>query len=136
MTAIRSTRGTQVAQLNLSTRLDLDRTRTMFDQTAMSWIRTAISLITFGFTIYKFFQIELDQAGGREPGPHLGARGFALILVAAGLVSLIIGSVEHRKNMQSLLVEYPGMARSQIGVLALLVGIVGMLAFVTAILKQ
>lgn len=25
----------------------------------MSWIRTATTLITFGFTLYKFFQIEL-----------------------------------------------------------------------------
>jgi uncharacterized membrane protein YidH (DUF202 family) len=24
----------------------------------MSWIRTATSLITFGFSIYKFFQLE------------------------------------------------------------------------------
>jgi putative membrane protein len=109
----------------------------MFDQTAMSWIRTAISLITFGFTIYKFFQIELEQSGVHVARRQFfGARGFALMLVGAGLLSLIVGSVEHRKNIQPLIIENPGMPRSRIGLLALLVGIVGILAFVTAILRQ
>jgi uncharacterized membrane protein YidH (DUF202 family) len=28
----------------------------------MAWIRTATALITFGFTIYKFFQLERGEA--------------------------------------------------------------------------
>lgn len=109
----------------------------MFDQTAMSWVRTAISLITFGFTIYKFFQIELEQTGVHVQRRQLfGARGFALMLVGAGLLSLIVGSVEHRKNIQSLIIENPEMPRSRIGLLALLIGIAGMMAFVAAILRQ
>ena len=28
----------------------------------MAWVRTAASLISFGFTIYKFFQFELKSA--------------------------------------------------------------------------
>jgi len=49
--------------LDDSTRLDFERTRASYEQTLMSWIRTATSLITFGFSIYKFFQIEAPSAG-------------------------------------------------------------------------
>lgn len=126
-----------MAHTDLSTRLEFDRTRVAFDRAAMDWVRTSISLITFGFSIYKFFQLELEQTGARPASHHVfGARGFAIMLVAAGLVSLIIGSVEHHKNIKCLLIENPGMPRSRIGLLALLVGIVGILAFVTAILRQ
>ncbi len=39
-----------------STELALDRTYLAHDRTLMAWVRTATSLISFGFTIYKFFQ--------------------------------------------------------------------------------
>ena len=41
------------------TSLSAERTRLLYERTMMSWIRTATTLITFGFTLYKFFQIEL-----------------------------------------------------------------------------
>ncbi len=44
-----------------STTLAVDRTRLAYERTLMAWIRTATSLITFGFTIYKFFQIEVAR---------------------------------------------------------------------------
>ena len=47
------------AEPDLATRLDLERTHIAYEQSMMTWIRTAITLITFGFTIYKFFQLEL-----------------------------------------------------------------------------
>jgi len=39
-------------------------------RTMMAWIRTATSLITFGFSVYKFFQIELKSAAGRPDDPR------------------------------------------------------------------
>jgi len=43
----------------------------------MRWVRTATCLISFGFTIYKFFQMEI---GKRESGNYLiGPRGFAMM---------------------------------------------------------
>ena len=49
--------------LDDSSQLALERVRASYEQTLMSWIRTATSLITFGFSIYKFFQIEAPSAG-------------------------------------------------------------------------
>ena len=36
--------------------LALRRTFLAHERTLMAWIRTSVSLISFGFTIYKFFQ--------------------------------------------------------------------------------
>ena len=45
----------RVSELSVSARFDLERTRIAYEQLMMSWIRTATSLITFGFSIYNFF---------------------------------------------------------------------------------
>ena len=42
--------------LKSSDELALQRTVMAADRTLMAWTRTALSLITFGFTIYKFLQ--------------------------------------------------------------------------------
>ena len=43
-------------QANDATRLALSRTILAHDRTLMAWVRTSTSMISFGFTIYKFFQ--------------------------------------------------------------------------------
>lgn len=44
-----------------STHLALDRTWLAHERTLMAWVRTATSMISFGFAIYKFFQYEAGQ---------------------------------------------------------------------------
>lgn len=39
------------------------RTRLAYERTLMAWIRSSISLIGFGFPIYKFFQYVREQQG-------------------------------------------------------------------------
>ena len=120
--------------LDVSTRLAFDRTRVAYDRTMMAWIRTATSLITFGFTVFKFFQLEL---GGARQDKHLiGPREFALSMVGIGLISLVLGAIEHQQNMRSLKAQWPSIPRSQIGVLAALVSALGILALIAVILRK
>ena len=49
--------------LDVSTRLAVARTRASYDRRMLSWIRTGTSLITFGFGVYKFFQIDQPSSG-------------------------------------------------------------------------
>jgi putative membrane protein len=65
--------------------LAIARTRAAYERTMMAWIRTATSLTTFGFAIYKFFQLE--TLGRKERNYLIGPRQFALILVITGLIS-------------------------------------------------
>ncbi len=52
---------TQPPAVDTGTRLAIDRTRLAYERTMMAWVRTATSLISFGFTIYKFFELELRK---------------------------------------------------------------------------
>ena len=119
--------------LDVSTRLAFDRTRVAYERTMMAWIRTATSLITFGFTIYKFFQIE---APAGRPNRLIGPRGFAFILVSIGLFSLILATLEYRQGIRELRAEYVGRRRSLAVLVAALISILGILALVVIIFRQ
>lgn len=66
-------------------RSDLSNLRTL-----LSWARTAVSLIGFGFTIYNFYDGVFSDLGGGERS-HLAARNLGLALVLAGTLAMIIG---------------------------------------------
>ena len=99
---------TQALTPNLQVRLALERTRAAYDRTMMAWIRTATSLITFGFGVYKFFQLELKVAG-RE-NQRIGVREFALLMVGAGVLAMVLGTVDHWRNMRGIRKQDPNLA--------------------------
>jgi inner membrane protein YidH len=127
-----NTAGSEPA-LDVSTRLAFDRTRVAYERTMMAWIRTATSLITFGFSIYKFFQIE--ESAGR-PNRLIGPRGFAFMLVSIGLFSLIIATVEFRQNIRTLGARNAGKQRSLAVLVAALISILGIFALIVIIFRQ
>ena len=118
---------------NIQVKLALERTRAAYDRTMMAWIRTATSLITFGFGVYKFFQLEL-KISGRE-NQRIGVREFALLMVGAGVLSMILGSVDHWRNMRRIRAEDPNLGRSQAGVLAGLIMCIGFVALIAVIFR-
>ena len=122
-----------MAQLDTTTKLAFARTRAAYDRTMMAWIRTATSLITFGFAIFKFFQLELGQ---HEQGRLIGSRGFAVLMVGIGLISLLMGAVEYHQNIQTLRAQEPDLPHSRTGVLAGLIFILGVLAFFLVFLRR
>jgi putative membrane protein len=123
------------AVLDPSTRLAVDRTRMAYDRTLMAWTRTAMSLITFGFSIYKFFQIELDR-GVSKSGGLIGPREFALLMIIIGLVSLCLATLEHRRDLRALNAEYPGGRQPLARVLAALISILGLVALIAVIFRE
>ncbi|MGH8071885.1 MAG: YidH family protein [Candidatus Entotheonellia bacterium] len=80
--------------LDVSTKLAFERTLAAYERTMLCWIRTATSLITFGFSIYKFFQLE--KGGGEQHNRLIGPREFTLLLVSIGLASLLLATWEYR----------------------------------------
>jgi putative membrane protein len=120
--------------LDVGTRLAVDRTRLAHERTLMAWVRTATSLITFGFTIYKFFQFEL-KGQPASPARLVGPREFALILIAIGLVALLLSTIEHRRSMQAMRAEFGPVPLSTAAVVAALVSLLGILAFVAVVLR-
>lgn len=66
------------------------RTRLSLERTLMSWVRTAVSLIGFGFTIVQFFERLGDMEGIRTAMRPQAPRYLGLALIAAGVLSLLI----------------------------------------------
>ena len=122
-------------RMDIGTRLAFDRTRLAYDRTMLAWVRTAASLISFGFTIYKFFQIENSK--GETPRPHLlGARGFALIMIGFGLVSLLLATIQHGRDRTAMIAMDPDVPRSMAGALAGLIAVLGIVAFWAVMFRQ
>ena len=117
--------------------LSVDRTRLSYERTLMSWIRTATSLITFGFSIYKFFQIESQRVASTNS--HLvGPRAFAIMMIVIGLTALLMATIEHRRELGFLKADYPHarIRRSIARLIAGLISILGVTAFVAAVFRQ
>jgi putative membrane protein len=121
--------------LNLSTRLAFDRTRLAHDRTMMAWVRTATSLITFGFTIDKFFEFHIGK-GGKPYDGIIGPREFALLMISIGLFSLVIATIQHRVARNALRTLDPEVPRSMAAVLAGLIAILGVVALLSVVLRQ
>ena len=66
------------------------RTRLSLERTLMSWVRTAIALISFGFTIVQFFE-RIGTMQGVAPAllPEM-PRYFGLALIGTGVIALAI----------------------------------------------
>jgi putative membrane protein len=123
----------RAATLDTTTRLAFERTRIAYERTMMAWVRTGTSLITFGFAVYKFFQLEVTGTDLKEPlieTSLIGPREFGLVLIGIGLLSLLLGTFEHRRDLNAIRKEYPGMPRSGTQLIAVLIATLGMLAFV------
>lgn len=68
------------------------RTRMSADRTLMAVIRTSLSLISFGFTIYQIFE-KLRENGLLRGGAP--ARNFGTTLVLLGVGMLVVGIIYH-----------------------------------------
>ena len=119
----------------VATLLAVERTRLAYDRTLIAWVRTATSLITFGFAVYKYFQLE--RKGGAPSDQLIGPREFALMMVSIGLISLLLATLEHRKDLQALRKQYPCVPpRTLARVVAALISILGIVALATVIMRQ
>jgi putative membrane protein len=125
------------AGLPAATKLSVDRTRLAHERTLMAWVRTSTSLITFGFTIYKFFEyLRESKQVGPDPG-FVGARGFALVMISVGLTALALATVEHRRNLHAMRTAYGELVPYSLAtVIASLVAGLGILGLVAVLFRQ
>lgn len=89
-------------QLTVGNHFSWFNTRLSVERTFLSWIRTSISLIGFGFTIVQFFQ-RLQTMGPAASQMRPGApRDLGLALIAAGLGCLVVAALQYRRGLQYL----------------------------------
>jgi putative membrane protein len=117
-----------------SNQMALDRTWLAHERTLMAWVRTATSMISFGFTIYKFFQFEVAKDAPVKHG-LLTPRDFALIMVSIGLVSLLAATVSHRREVRGLRPLLGG-RHSLAEVIAYFVSVFGILVLLSTLFRH
>jgi putative membrane protein len=122
-----------------TTSLAVSRTMMAHDRTLMAWVRTSTSMISFGFTIYKFFQYLQDQNPVPDPQRLFGPRAVALVLIGIGLAGLTLATLDYRQQMAFLRQRYPS-ASPHHGVVTLAVATMvaglGVLGLVLVLLRQ
>jgi len=121
---------------DVSTILATDRTRLAHDRTLMAWVRTSTSLISFGFTIYKFFQYLQEQEPNRPQHGSLGPRQYATLMIGIGIIALGLATVQHRRDMKTLRKHHPEVPYSLVTVLAGLISLLGVAALFAVIFRQ
>jgi putative membrane protein len=96
-------RTTQAQQASdVQTRFAWLRTRMALQTTLAAWVRTATSLIGFGFAIVQFLEhFGHLESGGAPKAPQL-ARIIGLVLISAGSLTTAIATWEYRTAVKYL----------------------------------
>jgi putative membrane protein len=83
------------------TDMALLRTRLAAERTLDAWVRTALSMISFGFTIFKFLQ-DMEKSGRIDlRNPH-AARNFGLALAIIGTLAVFAAIYQHTEFFKQL----------------------------------
>lgn len=85
---------------NLNNELAKERNRAAAERTLMAWIRTCLSLISFGFGIDQVVST-IDQSQNAGESSSVGiSRIVGLLFIALGTVALLLASIEHRRDLK------------------------------------
>jgi len=114
-------------------RLAFERTFLAYERTRIAWVRTALALISFGFAIAKVLQYLREQQG--ESATVISPRAVGLVMIAIGLISLILADWQERRALKALRERCPQLPAPIAGVVAVLIALLGVLAFIGALLR-
>ena len=133
-----------VVEPSVSNHFSWIRTRLALERTFMAWLRTAVSLIGFGFTITQFFARMRDMSGdAMRPMREEAPRDLGLTLIACGVGALAISAWQYHRGIQYL--RSPAFEAvaplkkasllTPIFAAALVLGVVGVAAFVAVFFR-
>ena len=119
------------------------RTRLALERTIMSWLRTAVALIGFGFAIVQYLEHLEETPGARAAYLPHAPRYLGLALIACGILALLISIWQYWWSIRYLWgepytplagVTKEGMQTPVIAVAIVLIGI-GLFAFFAVLLR-
>jgi putative membrane protein len=121
--------------LSTSDKLGVERTRLSHDRTLMANVRTSTALISFGFTIYKFFAA-MEKSNEQIQHHMLGSRNFAFLMIVIGVMYLALSALSYIQQMRQLRERYgTAMDKLPLG-LAFLIAILGLFGLLAIIFRQ
>ena len=130
-------------QLTASNHFAWLRTRMALERTVMAWVRTAVALIGFGFTIVQFFERLNTMEGVAAVSRPYAARYVGLALIATGVFALLISLWQYRRVVRYIWHgEFAAIAgfgkppgHTPIYLIAITMTIVGVVAFVAVFVR-
>jgi putative membrane protein len=119
------------------------RTRLSVENTMMAWLRTAVSLIGFGFAIVQFFDRMQGMPGASSARFPDAPRYLGLALILCGVLALVISIWQYRWTVRYLwggdFAQLAGMTReglhTPIVMVALLLVMIGLFTFFAVLLR-
>lgn len=112
-------------ELKTSDVLAYERTILAQERTLMASIRTSVSLISFGFTIAKFFQ-DLKTADILKGTSNISSKNVGFWLVFIGTAYIFLFSIQHQFILKSLRVKGVKKRISYTFILAIVIGLLGL----------
>jgi len=94
------------ASPNVGNHFAFIRTRLALERTMMAWVRTAVALIGFGFTIVQFFERLGGMEGVAPAMSAVGPRYVGLSLIGAGILVLAISASQYHRMVGYLFSEF------------------------------
>ncbi len=122
-------------ELKLVDMLALDRNKLAAERTLMAWIRTALSMISFGFTIYKFLQVIDEQSTVPVLRPN-APRNVGLVLTGLGTFVVVIACIQHWSYVKNLRTDQPYKPWDLSFIVACLIAILGALLFGSILVRS
>ena len=120
------------------------RTRLALERTMLAWLRTAASLIGFGFSIVQLLE-HFQELPGVHPAAHPEApRYLGLALISSGILALLVSLLQYFWTVQYLwsgsYAAIAGMTKermqSPIAAVAILLMGIGLFAFFAVLLRM
>jgi putative membrane protein len=125
--------------LNPQAELAKERNRAAAERTLMAWIRTCLSLISFGFGIDRIVSAILSfQNVAVRVNPIRLSRTLGLSFIALGIYAMIAAIIEHRNELRHIqrFGDYIYTPRRSLGLtVALGLVIIGIVAFVGILIR-
>jgi putative membrane protein len=90
-----------LGELKLSDKLAVERTIMGADRTLLAWVRTSLSLVSFGFTLFKVLEALQQTVAGKVLRAHT-PRTIGIFMILVGMVPLMLAMYQYHGTIRRL----------------------------------